>query len=80
MVYKNIINQQLKEKFNDRAIKNVEKMEVIEKKMEEIVSKLDFDELENQESKENLPTYTCTVTMGIYLNLYIQYLFLSYNV
>ncbi len=49
-------------------------MEEIEKKIEEIVSKLDFDELENQESEENLLTYTCTVTTGN-----VDRLFLLFN-
>lgn len=72
MAYKNITKQRLKKKLDDRAIKNVERMEEIEKKIEEIVNKLDFDELENQDSEENLLTYTCTVTTGIYVNLYIS--------
>ncbi len=72
MAYNYITKQRLKKKLDDRAIKNVERMEEIEKKIEEIVNKLDFDELENQDSEENLLTYTCTVTTGIYVNLYIS--------
>jgi hypothetical protein len=64
LAYKNITKQRLKKRLDDRAIKNIEKMEEIEKKIEEIVSKLNFDELESQESEENLLTYTCTVTTG----------------
>jgi len=72
LAYNYITKQRLKKKLDDRAIKNVERMEEIEKKIEEIVNKLDFDELENQDSEENLLTYTCTVTTGIYVNLYIS--------
>src|SRR4051794_16090260 len=64
LAYKNITKQRLRKQLDDRAIKNIEKMEEIEKKIEEIVSKLDFDELESQESEENLQTYTCTITTG----------------
>lgn len=64
LAYKNITKQRLKKKLDDRAIRNVEKMEEVEKKIEEIVSKIDFVELENQESEDNLQTYTCTISTG----------------
>ncbi|GBC02143.1 hypothetical protein RclHR1_04480007 [Rhizophagus clarus] len=67
LAYKNITKQRLKKKLDNRAIKNVEKMEEVEKKIEEIVSKIDFDELENQESEDNLQTYTCTISTDNYV-------------
>ncbi|RIA98283.1 hypothetical protein C1645_870824 [Glomus cerebriforme] len=68
LAYKNITKQRLKKTLDDRSIKNIEKMEEIEKKIEEIVSKLDFDELESQESEDNLLTYTCTVSTDNYID------------
>ncbi|RGB39494.1 hypothetical protein C1646_811922 [Rhizophagus diaphanus] len=67
LAYKNITKQRLKKKLDDRAIKNIEKMEEVEKKIEEIVSKIDFAELENQESEDNLQTYTCTISTDNYI-------------
>ncbi|CAG8542647.1 17837_t:CDS:2 [Funneliformis caledonium] len=67
LAYKNITKQRLKKKLDDRSIKNLERMEEVEKKIEEIVRTLDFDELESQESEENLSTYTCTVTTDNYI-------------
>ncbi|PKK71641.1 hypothetical protein RhiirC2_744260 [Rhizophagus irregularis] len=69
LAYKNITKQRLKKKLDDRAIRNVEKMEEVEKKIEEIVSKIDFVELENQESEDNLQTYTCTISTDNYIEV-----------
>ncbi|CAI2171102.1 523_t:CDS:2 [Funneliformis geosporum] len=67
LAYKFITKQRLKKKLDDRSVKNIERMEEVEKKIEEIVRTLDFDELESQESEENLLTYTCTVTTDNYI-------------
>ncbi|CAG8604767.1 17967_t:CDS:2 [Acaulospora morrowiae] len=67
IAYKNITKQRLKGRLNDRAIKNIDKMEDVEKKIEKIVNSLDFDKLESEETEENLLTFSCMISTDNYI-------------
>ncbi|RIB25054.1 hypothetical protein C2G38_2166846 [Gigaspora rosea] len=67
LAYKNITKTRLRGKLEDRAIKNIDLMDESEKKIEELVKSIDFDELDNQESEENKTKFTCTITTDNYI-------------
>ncbi|CAG8447098.1 15411_t:CDS:2 [Acaulospora colombiana] len=67
IAYKNITKQRLKSRLDDRAVKNIDKMEEVEKKIKEVVDSLDFDQLESEETEENLRTLSCMITTDNYI-------------
>ncbi|CAG8479656.1 4808_t:CDS:2 [Racocetra persica] len=67
LAYKNITKQRLRNKLGDRAIKNIDLMEESEKKIEELVKSIDFDELDSQESEDNKAKFTCLITTDNYI-------------
>ncbi|CAG8787382.1 14355_t:CDS:2, partial [Dentiscutata erythropus] len=67
LAYKNITKRRLRNKLEDRAIKNIDLMNESEKKIEELVKSIDFDELDSQESEETKAKFTCTITTDNYI-------------
>ena len=45
-------------------MRNVEQIEAVEERIKKVVSTLNFDELEEEETPENLRTFTCALTTG----------------
>jgi len=64
LAYKNVTKQRLKKKLDSRIMRNVEQIEAVEERIKKVVSTLNFDELEEEETPENLRTFTCALTTG----------------
>ncbi|CAG8469306.1 9457_t:CDS:2 [Paraglomus brasilianum] len=67
LAYKNVTKQRLKKKLDSRIMKNVEQMEAVEERIKNVVNTLDFDKLEEEETSENLRTFTCALTTDNYV-------------
>ncbi|CAG8466994.1 1034_t:CDS:2 [Ambispora gerdemannii] len=67
LAYKNVTQQRLKKKLDNRAIKNVDQMDAIEERLKNLVQTIDFDELDRTETEENKLTYACLLTTDNYI-------------
>ncbi|RHZ82631.1 hypothetical protein Glove_106g44 [Diversispora epigaea] len=67
IAYKNITKQRLRTRLDNRAVKNIDKMEDIEKKIMQAVDSLDFDQMEKEETEENLTTFICSLSTDNYI-------------
>ncbi|CAG8573509.1 7226_t:CDS:10 [Diversispora eburnea] len=67
IAYKNITKQRLRTKLDNRAVKNIDKMEDIEKKIMQTVDSMDFDQMEKEETEENLTTFICSLSTDNYI-------------